>query len=253
LLEVMRMRAHEAIPQEMLRSWKQSQSIPDSAGTQHAAHYHEVDEWLRVETGRMSFTDVISGETIAVERSQVLEIPSGSVHTVRIDSDVRYQMWTPVEPEPPFQRPLSALPNEAGVSDQVLAELVFSTFEMPRLENRIGDGDEQARARLLTLLHPDLQFLRGNGTFATLEQFSSKPAGAGAGVPRVKLTMRRWRSSAFEILQLKPTGALVSIDVHTIDEATSPPSRARTRNLRGFALDAGQWRCRVWMNYALES
>ena len=120
---------------------------------------------------------------------------------------------------------------------------MFSNFEIPRLENRIADGDEEARSALLALLHPELQFRRANATFAGRTAF--EPSNA----PRAKPTLSRERSSAFAVLDLKAVGALVSIDVHTVDTASPPPGRQRFRNLRGFALEGDRWLCRVWMNY----
>jgi hypothetical protein len=246
------MRAHDAVPAAVVERWR-CQTVTHATGAEFPAHYHEVEEWLKVEGGRISFTDVTSNETYAVDEGQCLEIPAGSVHRVRVDRDVAYEMWTPLESEPPFQRVLSALPCLPGVTEKVLADLVFSNFEVPRLENRITEGQEEARAALLALLHPLLQFRQGNGAFVGRERYQPAPSGQRSDALSAKSTMWRERSSGFAVLHLTPIGALVSIDVHTVDTATSPPVRKRFRNLRGFALEQGRWQCRVWMNYPIES
>src|SRR5262249_21760056 len=154
------------------------------------AHYHEVDEWLQVEEGRISFTDVTSGETYGLEKGQCLEIPAGSVHRVRVDCDVAYRMWTPVESVAPFQRPLSGVPSVPEVKEKTLADLVFWNFEMPRLENRIADDDETARAALLALLHPLLQFRQGNGVIVGRERYQPGDS-RGPTAPSAKPTVSR--------------------------------------------------------------
>ena len=107
------MRAWNAIPKAVVEGWR-SQQVAHAAGSEFPAHYHEVDEWLQVTTGRFSFTDVVSDETIDVDTGQCLEIPAGSVHRVRVDRDVAYQMWTPMESEAPFSAALERATNLEG-------------------------------------------------------------------------------------------------------------------------------------------
>ena len=59
-------------------------------------HYHDVEEWLQVRQGEMSFVSA-KGHIYRVEAGRILEIPRGEVHRVEIGpSGVEYQMWLPV-------------------------------------------------------------------------------------------------------------------------------------------------------------
>jgi hypothetical protein len=241
------MRMSAQIPETVTQTWP-AQAVDHAAGSTFSAHYHEQDEWLRVEEGRMAFTNTGTGARLVVTAGSVLEIPAGTVHHVRVDEAVHYQMWTSPPTERPFRRPLDGLGAQA-LSEEDLAKLVFVSFEMPRLENRIDEGDEDARRTLLAALHPDLQFRRGSGKMATRRDFEPNPPATPAGAPAPKPTMTRWRSTDFVVLHATAGNAVVSIDVHTVDHATTPETQRRTRNLRTYVLEADRWQCRLWVNY----
>ena len=105
------------------------------AGQQVPFHYHDVEEWLQVRQGEMSFVSA-KGHVYRVEVGRALEISRGEVHRVEIGPcGVEYQMWLPVSmPDPQFTNSL----NDAEI------DLIRDNLMVPDFEDKWATSSKRA-------------------------------------------------------------------------------------------------------------
>jgi hypothetical protein len=76
--------------------WVLSPEHGDFTGNPVGFHYHDVEEWLQVTNGKVTFVSA-GGMKYLLDVGDVLQIPRGEVHDVEIGPDgVDYQMWVRV-------------------------------------------------------------------------------------------------------------------------------------------------------------
>lgn len=215
------MKFHTALPHALLHGWTSRQEA-HPARQMVGFHYHDVEEWLEVRRGKITFFSV-SEQTWPVGAGGVLHIPRGEVHRAAIGVDgVEYQMYLPVAPSTAFANRLAA---------EELA-LLRTNLEFPlREENTDGHAAEFFAAHL----SDQLAFCRADGTVA------GKDAFRGGFVAK-----NRSASGTVSVLNRTPNGILLSTVV-TLG-AGGPAAEAFT-NIRLFAHESGAWRCRMWVNY----
>lgn len=220
------------------------------AGSAFPAHYHEMDEWLSVTDGDITFTDT-SGRTLPIVLStgDCLEIPAGDVHSVRVGpSGAKYAMWTPQQTSSEFMKLLSSLtPCGYSLGDKEMAKLVSINFEIPRLENRFRTNLE-ARDALDDIIHKSLLFRRADGKIIGKDIFLPPPE-KNANATGAGPSLHRYRSSGFELIHVTNESAVVSIHVHTIQQDGTIIIRRKTRNIRTFVMEASGWQCKLWVNF----
>ena len=224
--------------------------VEHRAGSAYPAHYHEMDEWLSVTDGDLTFTDT-SDKTppIVLSKGDCLEIPAGDVHSVQVGaSGAKYAMWTPQRPSSEFMKPLPCLtPYGDSLGDKEMAKLVSVNFEIPRLENKFR-ANLEGRAALDYIIHESLLFRRADGKIIGKDIFLPPPeknaSATGAG-----LGLHRYRSSGFELIHVTNESAVVSIHVHTIQQDGTISLRRKTRNIRTFVMEASRWQCKLWLNF----
>jgi hypothetical protein len=239
------MRKAEAIPEGVAQSPSWACSVEkDAPGSRSPAHYHEMDAWVRVTDGAMTFVGVEDGTRFALGKGDVFEVPAGEVHAVEIgDGGVTYEMWTPEEVGAGFTKALTRLrPHGPGIADAPLAELVRVSFQIPRLEDRMP----ATRAELEALMHPDLAFRRVPGDVVGRDAYL-----AALEPPPTKQPTTRTRvgSSGLEILHVTAKSVVAAIDVHVLErtEGSYLVTRSKVRNLRTFVRE-DHWKCRLWVN-----
>jgi hypothetical protein len=200
-------------------------------------HYHEVEEWLKVTQGEVSFYPAKSlvdpgTKPLVCGVNDVLRIPQGEVHRVVIGpAGVTYTMWTPVPSGSCFQRLLA--PD--------LQELVARNLRLPEVENRY----DAAGGNTTALAADDRQFLEDFVSAAlTMHTLPGDVLDRQGYLGRRPGSSHRSPSDAVEVLHAtsQPESVLLSTVV-----TTDQP--AHVVNLRLFIKEDGHWRCRVWRNY----
>lgn len=85
------MKIHSNIPDVITKKW--TSSIERHAEKEQVAfHYHDVEEWLQVVRGQISFFSAGEKE-YRLSVAQVLQIPRGELHRVEIGEEgVEYRM-----------------------------------------------------------------------------------------------------------------------------------------------------------------
>src|SRR4051794_16794904 len=88
------MKIFESMPRQLMHGWDESGEVLKAKG-QAGYHYHEVEEWLEVTSGDITFF-TLTNQPYKPAVNQALQIPRGEVHRVEAGSeDVKYQMWLP--------------------------------------------------------------------------------------------------------------------------------------------------------------
>src|SRR5690242_11559050 len=89
------MKVYAAAPDGPVNSWRESpKELP--ARQAIGPHYHDVEEWLTVVSGEITFF-TLAGESFRVDVGRSLHIPRGEVHRVKVGSQgVRYRMFVPI-------------------------------------------------------------------------------------------------------------------------------------------------------------
>jgi Cupin domain len=250
------MEKNPPVPRQQL-NWV-SELVEHRLGEDAPFHYHEVEEWLQVQEGKITFFP--AGELMGLGapypcvQGDVLRIPQGEVHRVEIGSAVvKYQMWTPVPSGSCFQRKI----------DRDLEELIRRNLQLPGVENRYDERKRNPRDPTPQDQQDD-QFL---DDFVS-EALTMRTAGGGILDRRAYLTrgpapFTRSPSPSVRILHKTPPrnappGApgtappdheslLLSTVVHTTG---GPGGPQQITNLRLFGKeDSRVWKCRVWVNY----
>jgi len=234
-------------------------SVPVSLNVGQGApfHYHEVEEWLKVQDGQIIFFPAggLVGHAVTpctCVKGDVLRIPQGEVHRVEIGpAGVKYQMWTPVPSG-------SSDPDREELIrrtiDPDLEELIRRNLELPEVENRYDARKTNPRAATPQDKQDD-EFL---DAFVS-EELTMRTAGGSILDRRAYLTrgpaaFTRHASDSVRILHKTSTPAfpdhesvLLSTVVHTTG---GPGGPQQITNLRLFGKEEGRvWRCRMWMNY----
>jgi Cupin domain len=213
------MKLYDAMPWEQVEGWEASlQALPGSATV--AFHYHEVEEWLTVTRGDLTFY-TLADEPLQVVAHHALQIPRGEVHRAEAGPDgVEYRMFIPVA--------VSAFANELTDAelDALRTSLRFPDCEDGRVE-RGSQFFEDA-------LSDELVFCRADGTIIGKRKFIES-AFVGRG---------RSSSGTIRVLNRSVNGLLVSTLVTMLDGGP----RSFT-NLRFLAAEDGELRCRLWLNY----
>ena len=215
------MRAYSGVPHPLVDGW--SSTIEAHPARQAVAfHYHDVDEWLEVLRGEITFFP-LRGDGCRVAVGGALRIPRGEVHRADIGDDgVEYRMHLPVAIPADFGKRLTA--------DEIA--LLQSNLEWPVQEDTGGD---EAAAFFEDALSASLAFARANGTVVDKRGFLKDG-----------FTLRdRSAPGTVRVLNQKKDFLLISILVTTGTGGTAPQSSA---NLRVLVNEGGTWRCRMWMN-----
>ena len=218
--------------------------VEHQAGEGAPFHYHEVEEWLRVVEGQVTFFS--AGELVGRPTQQicvtgdVLRIPQGEVHRVEVGpAGVKYWMWTPVPSWPCFQRKL----------DPDLEDLIKRNLTLPEVENRyderIRTGDtptpqDQEDDKFLTAFVSTALTMR-TARGGLLDHAGYTTRGGAAFI--------RGPSASIRILHrtTDPESVLLSTVVHTTDWYTG--TRQQITNIRHFVKEDRVWKCRIWVNY----
>jgi hypothetical protein len=217
------------------------ENVPLPGGQHVGYHYHDVEEWLEVLEGEISFFPVGELESAVVAcalvEGEVLKIPRGEIHRVEIGPHgVKYNMWVPVYVEP-FMNML----NDEEIS------LIRKNLKLPIVENQWDARDPnvpvaQARSReksfLEDLVSEDLMFRTASGKLLI---------GKMAYLERPPAEVIREASNSVRILHKSPESMLLSTVVHT--QPKEGGSRKSFSNIRLFVKENDIWKCRVWINH----
>src|SRR5262245_30031643 len=92
------MKSFAKMPHESVEGWP-SEDISYPAGSAPVEfHYHNVEEWLEVLEGAITFFTAADEPHYALAAGQALNIDPGEVHRVEIGKEgVKYRMWLPVQ------------------------------------------------------------------------------------------------------------------------------------------------------------
>ncbi len=224
------MKTYSAMKSELVDNWPSSVE-PHAAADQVALHYHEVEEWLEVLDGEITFSSA-GGQKHVIRKGEALNIPQGELHRVEVGPNgVQYRMWTPIPVcDETFRKELE--PDEL--------ELVRRNLELPGAENR-KDANPSNTAFLSDFVSSDLIFRSGGGDIVT---------GKDAFLKRPPSPVTRSSSGSVRVLHKGVSSLLISTTVYT-----TPIEGGQAKsfvNLRLFRKENSGWKCLVWMNY-LES
>jgi len=215
------MKIYSSLPQVAVHDWFMSDET-HGPGVQVDFHYHDMDEWLEVVKGDITFFD-LSGHEYRLGAKQALRIARGEVHHVEVGSEgVDYQMWLPVTPAAGFQNMLT--PDE-------VACLKNNLESAEREDNRNND----AASFFDEFLSNQIVFSRADGSMVI-----GKKEFIDAGFKD------RGRKSSGSVRVLRrTTDTLFLSAVVTVTEG-SPLSFT---NLKLFVREDGSLKCRMWINY----
>jgi hypothetical protein len=217
------------------------------AGRQFPYHYHEVDEWLQIQQGGMTFFPAAGLEpaidfatdiplAVSLSAGDVLFLPRGEIHRVEIGANgVTYQLWTQPYQEP-FAKPL----------DDALIDLVTKNLRLPNAENcwdarnqeALTKEDELSMNFLGSFVSNDLTFRTAGGKLFI---------GKDAYLNRKPADITRYPSVSVYLLDKKDESILLSTVVKT-----RPKGEGSTNsylNFRLFVMEEKKWKCRLWINY----
>ncbi len=202
-----------------MNNW--TSSIERHLGNEQIAfHYHDIDEWLQIVSGQISFFSAGEQE-YRLGAGQVLQILRGEVHRVEIGPDgVEYQIWLPaIANREHFVEEL----NEENIS------LIKDNMTLPKAED---DGNVPFFNGFLSE-----QLLFRMATGAELD----KAGFIGRGFQN-----RNRYSDSIRVLYKDPNCVLISSVVTVRSEGGSTQSFSNTRL---FAREGGALKCRVWLNF----
>jgi cupin domain len=229
------MRSYPTIPGHVVDGWR-SQDVRHVPGSEPVAfHYHDVDEWLQVLEGTITF--FTAGERpYALGASDALSIPTGEVHRAEIGpGGAMYLMWLPVDMSGrTFQHTL----------DQEDMAVVRKNLDLPEVENRWDARSPETRVTgnrdgefLDNFTSADLIFRNARGEYLTKQAY----------LQRAPVPFTRTPSDTVCILYRDAEHLLLSTVVQT--QSTETGARQSYSNTRFFVRENGGWRCRVWMNF----
>lgn len=224
------MKTHSALPQPILEGWATSHELLSPAQTV-GFHYHDLEEWLELVRGQMTFFALQDGSLGYVLRpGDVLHIPRGEVHRAQAGSEqVEYRRYLPIAATADFTHTLS--PEEL--------ELLRLNLAIPLWEE---NQDGNAAASLAPHLSDCLVFGRGDGSVVGKHKYLQ---GLGPRGRRPSDTVRVLNRTPR--MANAPAESFLLSTVVTV-EAT-PPDPALFTNLRLFLKQDGFWKCRLWVNF----
>ena len=214
------MQIYSNMPLELVKGWVPSDEHEDFTEKPVGFHYHDVEEWLQVTKGKVTFISA-GGMRYPLDVGEALQIPRGEVHDVEIGADgVDYKMWVPV-----------AVPSE-------------------RWENKLSDEDmDLIRTNLAVPGHEDSGNAQFFGGFLS-DQLTFRTAD-GQVLDKERFLLRgfenrkRQPSDSVLVLHKTPQDVLLS-NVVTLPGPAGPQSFT---NLRLLVRGKGGSKCRVWLNY----
>jgi hypothetical protein len=217
------MKVYAAVPDGTVNRWRESpKELP--ARQAIGPHYHDVEEWLTVVSGEITFF-TLAGEPFRIDVGQSLHISRGEVHRVKVGSQgVRYRMFVPVA------KPIS---DNVLTGKEVIA--LRQNLEFPDYE----DGPAKDGLQFFeSALSDQLLFCRANGKWESKEEFLTPFL--------TETTDKKDRLSAGSIKVLKKSenGLLISTVVQV--------GKAKPKwymNVRFLGKEGGKLRCRFWVNY----
>jgi len=215
------MKTYSRLPQALVEGWVVTTETHPPL-QQVGFHYHDVDEWLEVAKGDITFFS-ISGQSWPLAVGDVFQIARGEVHRAEIGAGgVEYRMYLPVAMTGGFAQRLS---------DDELA-MLRTNLEFPLREE---NTDGHAAGFFAEHLSDALVFCRADATVVDKQTYLSAFVARG-----------RTPSGTVAVLNRTDTGILLSTVVTT---GTGGPSPKSFTNVRLFVKEGGSWRCRLWLNY----
>jgi hypothetical protein len=214
-------KVYAGVPGELVDGWQES--VQRLSGRQVTDfHYHDVDEWLTVISGEITFSS-LGGEPFRVDVGRALHIPRGEVHRAKAGPQgVEYRMFLPIA--------VSAFVNE--LTKKEVAALRHH-LEFPEYEDGRG---EDGREFFESTLSEQLVFCRASGVCVDKEKFI-----AGAFIDK-----GRSSSGSIQVLNKTKNGLLIS----TVVEMADADGVHSFMNVRFLAAEEdGKLRCRLWVNY----
>ncbi len=214
------MKVYSAVPRELVDLWEESEQTLSSRQVVDF-HYHDVEEWLTVVRGEITFF-TLADTPFRVEVGQTLHIPRGEVHRVEVGSDgVGYRMFVPV--------PISSFAIELTADE---LDALRHNLEFPQYEDGCA---EDGREFFENTLSDQLVFCRASGVCVDKQTFINEAF------------VDKGRSSAgsVQVLNRAENGLLISTVVDSAD-ANGVHSFV---NVRFLAVEGGTHRCRLWANY----
>jgi hypothetical protein len=216
------MKIYENGPGRIIDGWQESvQKLPG----QHKVkwHYHDVDEWLTVVDGEITFF-TLANRPFQVDDGRYLHIPRGEVHRVGAGTQgVEYRMFLPI-----------AVPTFANDLAEDELDALRDNLDFPEYEDgRAANGREFFESTL----SDQLVFYRANGECVDKSTFIAGPFNDNG------------RSSSGSIQVLNKTGK--GILISTIVEMTHTDGVRSFINVRFLAKEGegGKLRCKLWVNY----
>lgn len=232
------MRTYPTMPHDRVKGWP-SEVVPHPPNSEHVdLHYHDVEEWLEVMEGTVTFFTAGGATPHSLAAGNALNIDPGEVHRVKIgQKGVTYRMWLPRDMQAKtFRHPLDG-PDK---------DLVQRNLELPVFENHWdarGPDDTIAghpAGRFLDdFTSDDLVFRNVGGVYL------GKHAYLARRPPDPPLT--RKKSDTVSVLHKDAGSILLSTIVET--ELTETGKRGFTANVRFFVKEDGAWKCRIWVNH----
>jgi hypothetical protein len=215
------MKTYSGLPQALLKDWAATTET-HPALQRVGFHYHDVDEWLEVMRGEITFFS-ISGQAWPLAVGNVFQIPRGEVHRADIGAGgVEYRMYLPLAMT-------GAVANR--LSDDEL-DMLRTNLEFPiREENTDGRAAEYFAEHLSDAL----VFCRADASVVDKTTYRSAFTARG-----------RSSSGTLAILNRAENGILLSTVVTTGTGGASPKPFT---NVRLFVKEDGAWRCRLWVNF----
>jgi hypothetical protein len=213
-------KVYAELPEELLDGWDESPQAL-SADQKAGFHYHDVEEWLRVERGEITFF-TLGEERFHVEVNRALRIPRGEVHRAEAGPEgVEYRMFLPI-----------AVPEFAEKLTEHQLDVLRRNLEFPDHEDGRGEDGPGFFDRALS---DDLVFCRANGVVVDKQQF----------IKDAFVDKHRSSAGSVRVLNRTDQGLLISTDVDQVDAAGTHSFT----NLRFLAAEGGTLRCRLWANY----
>jgi len=210
------MRIYSEMPTHLVKDWVHS----FENGEGHVPfHYHNVEEWLQVREGKITFISA-DGTEYPLDAGKAFHIPRGEVHEVEIGGNVSYDMWIPMK--------VSDQDWEQALTDSDIA-LIRRNLAVPQRED-LGDAKFFEE-----FLAASLMFRAANGQVLDKQGFLQRG-----------FANRRRKASASVVVLHKSAQDMLLSNIVTLPGPNGPLSFT---NVRLMALENGAWKCRVWINY----
>jgi hypothetical protein len=214
------MKIYFNMPREFVDGWAMSTERHD-AGEPVPFHYHDVEEWLQVQTGEICFVSA-GGRDYRPSVGQVLQIPRGEVHRVEFGPNgVEYQMWVPVAVR---DQDFAKLLNDEDVA------LIEKNLAVPQAE------DSGNTSFFNEFLSGQLMFRAASGKVLDKSGFIGRGFTNRSRIP----------SDSVRVLHKSSESVLLSTAV-AIPGTDGPPQLFSNERL--FVREEERLRCRVWLNY----